>query len=63
MSRSASALTTGRRSAAKQSFRRMNRTVDHSHRNKRRTFAVISALVLIAAAAALAVAVAPLFTR
>lgn len=39
----------------------MNRAVDHSQRNKRRTFAAICAAVVLVAAAALALALAPVF--
>lgn len=41
----------------------MNHSVDHSNRNKRRAFAVISACVVLIAVTALALALAPLFTR
>lgn len=61
MSRSARRPSTGRRSTSKQAFRRMNRAVDHSQRNKRRTFAAICAAVVMVAAAALALALAPVF--
>lgn len=62
MSRSARRPSTGRRSTSKQAFRRMNRAVDHSQRNKRRTFAAIcAAVVMVAAALALALALAPVF--
>ncbi|MEV8144263.1 hypothetical protein [Specibacter sp. NPDC078709] len=41
----------------------MNHSVDHSNRNKRRAFAIISACVVLIAATALVLALAPLFTR
>ncbi|WP_186759441.1 hypothetical protein [Arthrobacter alpinus] len=52
----------GRRSTTQQSFRRLNHAVDHSERNKRRVFAVIASAVVILAVAALALALAPLFS-
>ncbi len=53
----------GRRSSSNQAYRRMNHSVDHSNRNKRRTFGVISAGVVLLAVTALVLALAPLFTR
>lgn len=63
MSRSARLPSSGRRSTTAQAYRRMNHSVDHSQRNKRRTFALICTITVLAAAAAIAVAVAPLFNR
>ncbi|MDJ0316209.1 MULTISPECIES: hypothetical protein [Arthrobacter] len=40
----------------------MNHVVDNSERNKRRAFAAISTAVVMVAAAALTLALAPLFT-
>lgn len=62
MSRSATRSPTGRRSVTQQSFRHMNHVVDNSERNKRRAFAAISTAVVMVAAAALTLALAPLFT-
>ncbi len=63
MSRSARVPSSGRRSTSKQAFRRLNHSVDHSQRNKRRAFGIISAAVVLIAVAAIALSLAPLFNR
>ncbi|MHA7303946.1 hypothetical protein ACX80E_01675 [Arthrobacter sp. TMN-49] len=63
MSRSVRAPSTGRRSASQQAFRRLNHSVDHSHRNKRRALGLIATLIVLAAATAVVLALAPLFIR